>query len=1091
MSIPIPQPTFPRFRLGHSDPLRPGRPGSLSTDRSPCPVKPLGVLARCRPQSASAMAAGWGFLPILLTFVAFACATQPAFSQSSQFYLDSAAIETGNGSLETPWKSFAAVPWTQIETLAASGTSVQLRIKRGSQFFERVVIGGSGTKERPIFITAYGEGPKPEIHAGLPLERWIRVETAPGRVWRLNAPSPDSVSGLVSANDFLTKGTSLTGLKDNQWWMDADQLYLRMDSEFDHPEGPHVYALTRDRAIDCRGRHDLVFDDLRISGGSSAAVYVANGSQLRFQRCSIDRTARALDLVASKDVVVSGSQFGFTTGNAIVLKGPDSSARFFFSVMAPGPFGASSVRIEEKGSDFDFVNCTFVGSRSRHIHNVGANTIRAANCIFSVPAASDQTQAGAEITSTAGTVTVTDSLVQPNGQIPAQIVEGALLGPGCIHTSPGFVRNASKGFLCLGMDDSGSFSAFTNLLRMANQRNLKTYLALDGVEDWNPMTPHLQQAIHEGHDLLCHTSTHSLLAETNAIIVEYRGSGTAPTLEIRNGSLFCAIDGVPAGEVSLSTSLAKIATAIGRIPGFTARIWSGLEAGVPGGYLREFPATPITGPTTLTWDMPFKWRQELQGWQIRIASRFQGQDGSSYQQPLVAYPSGSHSSEVENALSQYGFIGGRTTFYPGRKLRNLNLYTLNAAPIFMGRGAQIQFERDLDDQGGTYSFQGTNLTFSTSAFEGSFSGVFNGTNAFAFAPTDPIWDMSLGDWHIALAVRTDSLSAEQAIFHRSNDNENGITAWMDTDGRVSLRVRQEGSEALRLATAPGTLSPSFGWKKLKFQQTGDDWQIRVDGKIEARATSKVRAQNYSGAFLLGCEQDWQNNQMTHHFSGQLDHFSHSKHTYYNTQALMDTAAQAGFVFMPYTHGYFNSPEMLEIVLDAASEYPGGSAVCTSPSAAFKDVFASAVVVSNKWVTLTNLPPPDYRLTQRSPAVGAADSKAFKGVPHLTDPDGRPVTDETGLDVLGLPKPHMGAYQNVPVQLPDRTPPRLTIRRLNQNLELFWPVSGSVWTPLRSVGLSPTTRWEPIDVQPLQGEKEWVAPFRPTNNLPTFFKLSQP
>ena len=77
------------------------------------------------------------------------------------YYFDSnAADDTGDGSVESPWKSLDSLE--QIDL--APGDRILL--KRGSQFFETLEIAASGETDNPIVVDAYGTGAKPIISAG-------------------------------------------------------------------------------------------------------------------------------------------------------------------------------------------------------------------------------------------------------------------------------------------------------------------------------------------------------------------------------------------------------------------------------------------------------------------------------------------------------------------------------------------------------------------------------------------------------------------------------------------------------------------------------------------------------------------------------------------------------------------------------------------------------------------------------------------------------------------------------------------------------------------------------------------------------------
>lgn len=67
----------------------------------------------------------------------------------------------------TPWKTLKK--FNEISANLAPGDSVSF--KRGEKFFGQLLLRKSGTKQKPIVITSYGEGNAPEIHG------WEQLET--------------------------------------------------------------------------------------------------------------------------------------------------------------------------------------------------------------------------------------------------------------------------------------------------------------------------------------------------------------------------------------------------------------------------------------------------------------------------------------------------------------------------------------------------------------------------------------------------------------------------------------------------------------------------------------------------------------------------------------------------------------------------------------------------------------------------------------------------------------------------------------------------------------------------------------------------
>ena len=984
----------------------------------------------------------------------------------------------GDGTLASPWQKLSAIPWSVLQKTAAGGTNVYVNLQRGSTWRETLVIGGSGTPAHPITIQAYGAGARPRIDGGEALTNWSAFSSAVGSVWSCSDPVATSI-GLVFRNQVvITNGADVAHLLDRQWCASSGTLFLRDDSGNPDTNGVSVYGLARGRPLDCRSQHDLRFTDVECWGGSDTGMYFSQATNIAVLRCRVEKCYQSVWFQYTSNVTFTASWFGQSVATGIHSTRANPALSFLFCVMSSGPSGYPNLSVDSANSSIDLINCTLVGSRAGHVYNNGSNALRLANCILSVPASSDHTSTGKEISNTGGAVTANYCLIQPNGQWPAYMVDGMTLGQGCIFTSPGFVSNASRGFLCIGLDDSGSFSAFTNLVRLADARGLKTHLNLDGVQDWTPMRSALQSAILNGHNILCHTMSHSLLTQSNAFTIQYTGRGSNATVAVSNGFLTTSVNGTNS-SIALTDTIYALTTQLTHQPGF--KVTPG-EANVPSRCLADLPATSFLSPTTLQWDMLVKWTNEVVGWEEQARATWTNADGSAYDSAYIAYPSGSCNDALFLKLQQLGLRGGRTTYNAGICLRDFDMFEINTSPNFMGRGAELAFEMNVQDQNGTNNFAANNLTYTRDAFRGAYSGLFNGTSSFIVAAPSPVWDFSLGDWHVAIAAKPAGAGSEQTIFCSASDADNKMKVAIAADGSVFVSVYEGGLERLRLSTPPGLVTGDGRWHQIKVSETFDLWRIYIEDVVRAEIVSGVRCKAYTGNVFVGCELDWKTASKTNFFHGQLDDFSQSQCSYMNTQALMDTAAEAGFVYVSYSHGYITPPDTLERVLDAAAEYPGGSALVMAPVAAFEYIYAHSKVVSNRWVTLTNAGPPNYRLSSGSKARGAANPSVLTGYPDLEDMDGLPITDSAGNLLPGAALVSMGAYQ------PTGSVLSLNITYANGSLTLTWPADQPYWKLYTTGDLISSDPWFLVPNPPVLVGGYWTVTVPVTASGQQFFRL---
>src|SRR5262249_20605640 len=84
-------------------------------------------------------------------------------------FVDCSRAESGDGSARAPWNGLAPL---NALALAAGDT---VRLRRGMTCHGLLAPQGSGTQERPIRLTAYGEGPRPKIVADAHMEEALKL----------------------------------------------------------------------------------------------------------------------------------------------------------------------------------------------------------------------------------------------------------------------------------------------------------------------------------------------------------------------------------------------------------------------------------------------------------------------------------------------------------------------------------------------------------------------------------------------------------------------------------------------------------------------------------------------------------------------------------------------------------------------------------------------------------------------------------------------------------------------------------------------------------------------------------------------------
>src|SRR4051812_14530775 len=96
--------------------------------------------------------------------------------RAGHYYFSSVS---GNDSRSVFQARDSAMPWKSLARLNSIFPAFKpgdtIFFKRGETFVGTISVGNSGTSERPIVITAYGEGDKPVISGFSDLSQWARV----------------------------------------------------------------------------------------------------------------------------------------------------------------------------------------------------------------------------------------------------------------------------------------------------------------------------------------------------------------------------------------------------------------------------------------------------------------------------------------------------------------------------------------------------------------------------------------------------------------------------------------------------------------------------------------------------------------------------------------------------------------------------------------------------------------------------------------------------------------------------------------------------------------------------------------------------
>ena len=155
----------------------------------------------------------------LLVVVPILLLAGPGLCLSQVYYVhvDSAAGDRGTGSYESPYNQLSDINWPAVSTWVESA-AVEIRLKRGSVWNERLAIGSSGTSRHHIKITAYGTGDLPKIFRSQlitnNLYEWTQVD---GTYWYIHGM--DAMPLIWEDGNFLTQSNGIPG-SPGYWYYD-------------------------------------------------------------------------------------------------------------------------------------------------------------------------------------------------------------------------------------------------------------------------------------------------------------------------------------------------------------------------------------------------------------------------------------------------------------------------------------------------------------------------------------------------------------------------------------------------------------------------------------------------------------------------------------------------------------------------------------------------------------------------------------------------------------------------------------------------------------------------------------------------------
>ena len=456
-------------------------------------------------------------------------------------------------SLSAPWKTLAKVNAATLQP----GDSVLLR--RGDVWNESLVPSASGTQTSPISFDAYGTGAAPNLtgYYAVPSSAWVLVT---GNAWKAPLPSTFSavnfcLFGSIWGQKVGASSANLTA----QW-----DFYLANGYLYVYSVGnPSTYysgtivpmALSNAAVINVNGKSWLTFQHLLVNWFDQYGIYVQGASDhLVFANMEAD------------SMIPQGTQ---PLGFYVNTSAPPGDIKIYNS---EAHLNYDGFRVDGAASAITMVNDKAYGNRDGAlVDNSGAVTYSFCHFYASSLAVAGST----DVLATSGS--------------------GAVAGTGNIAPdTPPWVQSWQRypAEVTLTVDDAGMTQGADGyyqgtVLPIADAAGVPVGAAITvGYPLAQTLIPEFQSWVNAGRDVTSHSISHTYYTNTNALNIQYTGTGTAATLSISNQVLTISVVGA---SDTVSYNLAQ-----GQAQGTILGLMTALNN--TGKFTATLPPPPCQGP---------------------------------------------------------------------------------------------------------------------------------------------------------------------------------------------------------------------------------------------------------------------------------------------------------------------------------------------------------------------------------------------------------------------------------------------------------------------------------------------------------------
>lgn len=224
---------------------------------------------------------------VFLVFALLMVTSHP--TQANEYFLDSqmGSDENPGTSSTTPFRSLA-----KLATLELKPGDV-VRFRRGCTFRGRLSFQGNGTEANPILLTAYGDGPKPEILGSIRLTEWAKHE---GTVYKHIVPVEQFVGKktVYSVYEYDEGKVPVRLLREDavpkkrgRFFFDKETWTVYLTTSDGAPPAQHrIEVSVVEQLVDLTGRSWIEVEELAFLFGNCRHIVVASSHDITIRKCA-------------------------------------------------------------------------------------------------------------------------------------------------------------------------------------------------------------------------------------------------------------------------------------------------------------------------------------------------------------------------------------------------------------------------------------------------------------------------------------------------------------------------------------------------------------------------------------------------------------------------------------------------------------------------------------------------------------------------------------------------------------------------------------------------------------------------------------